>query len=131
MASGTGQAKIAKLSIRDKDGHLQVINCTAYDEKYNPNAEGHSDIGTDRVKWHSSGLKEWTVDVEVEIQPGMRLIHPHEINENNPADLLIIGPAENRRYVQGVVTDEGYSFKEKETEKLKFTLGLFKNRVIE
>lgn len=127
MGSGTGRARIARLYLSNG----LVVNCKAFDEKYKPNAEGHSDITTDRVLWHSTGLKEWTVDVEVEIQPGQKPIHPADIDENNPADLLIVGTIENRRYIQGLTTDAGISFKDKDTEKLKFTIGHFKDCVPE
>jgi hypothetical protein len=125
--AGTGEAKKARLYI----GSNRVINCKAYNERVNPNAEGHSDIGSDKVNWQSEGLQEYSVDVEVEIEPGQETIDPTTFNSKNPVDLLIIGPTQNRRYVQGVLTDLGISFREKETEKHNFTLGLFKDRVIE
>lgn len=127
MASGTGQSKIAKLYLASG----RVINVQSFEEKYNPNAEGHSSIDTDRVIWHTTALKEWSVDVEIEIQEGTDPLHPSEIDENNPADLLIIDARENRRYVQGILTDESYSSKKQETMKHKFTLGHFKDRVFE
>lgn len=125
--AGTGEAKKAILIM----GSKRQINVKAYDEKYNPNAEGHSDITTDKVLWHTTGLKEYSVDVEMEVEPGSDPVHPSDFDQNNPVDLVIIDARERRRYVQGICTDEGYSFKEKETEKHTFTLGLFKDRIFE
>lgn len=125
--AGTGDGKRAILILNSK----RVVNCIAFDDKFNPNSEGHSDITTDKVLWHSSGKKEYEVNVEVEVEPGSEPFHPSEINENNPADLVIIDARERRRYVQGVLMEESYSFKEKETEKHSFRLGHFKDRVFE
>lgn len=123
----TGESKKAVLILNNK----RVINVQSFDEKYNPNAEGHSSIESDRVQWHSTGLKDYSVDVEIEIQEGTEPFHPADIDENNPADLLIIDARENRRYVQGITSDEGYSYKKHETMKHKFTLSHFKDRVPE
>lgn len=125
--AGTGDGKKAILILNSK----RVINCIAFDTKFNPNSEGHSDIASDRVLWHSSGRKEWEVNVEVEIEPGTEPFYPSQIDENNPADLVVIDARERYRYAQGVLMEEARSFKEKETMKHSFRLGHFKDQVYE
>lgn len=125
--NGTGDAKIAKLFINSE----LVVNVQSTDNAFNLNTEGHGDITSHNVLWHSSGKHEYSANVEVELQPGAKKFDPATFDENNPVDLLVMEANCNIRYLQGVVKEGSVSNAKDQTGKLKFTLHQFKDRIFE